>query len=228
MRLTEFEEIFSIKLPNSWQPFFQQELEKSYFPALLDKVLQQYQTKIIYPPVHQIWRSFTLTPFDRIRGVLLGQDPYHKAHQSCGLPFSIAQDQKITPSLRNIFKELQRSHGKTIPTHGCLDNWAKQGLFSVNTILTVEEGKPLSHARLGWQDFTDQLIIYISIQKEPVFFFLWGREAQKKASLIDADRHGLIYAPHPSPLSRQSFVGCNCFTQADSFLKKQGQTPLIW
>ncbi|MGL4524198.1 MAG: uracil-DNA glycosylase [Spirochaetia bacterium] len=228
MNLNEFEAIFNIKIPTSWRTFFCKELKNVEFISLIYQVIDLYEKKVIYPPKHMIWNAFILTPLEKIHGVLIGQDPYHGPRQACGLAFSLPCDQKITPSLRNILKEVARTTGAPIQPHGDISHWAKQGIFLINSFLTVEENLPLSHHKLGWEGFTDHLIAYISEKKHGLFFFLWGKEAQKKESIIYDNAHLILKTPHPSPLSRSAFVGCGCFSKANEFLICQKKAPINW
>lgn len=228
MTWQDFQRVFCVEIRGKWQDFFQQELVKPYFSNLIAQVLCQYQEKVVYPPQAQLWSAFVLTPFEELKGVLLGQDPYHGENQACGLAFSVPEGQKIPPSLRNILKELHRTHAKPIPSHGNLESWATQGLLLLNTVLTVESGQAFSHSNLGWQEFSDAVIRFINEHHVGVFFFLWGKEAQKKISFIKQPPHLTICSPHPSPLSRKKFIGCDCFKQADNFLTSQKRSPIIW
>lgn len=225
--LSEFQQEFHITLSPAWQEFFTQELQKPYFSALLHQVLQEYEEYTVYPPKDQLWRAFELTPFENLSGVLLGQDPYHGENQACGLSFSVPKGQKIPPSLKNVYKELQRTHNHIHSACGDL-SWAQQGVLLLNTILTVRQGQPLSHKNLGWQNFSDAAICFITEKHPGAFFFLWGSHAQKKEPLITSDQHMIIRANHPSPLSRAGFVGCGCFVQADEFLKNAGHKKIFW
>ncbi len=224
----EFQQEFGITLSPIWQEFFIQELQKPYFPTLLRQVLQEYKEYTVYPPKNQLWHAFVLTPFEKLTGVLLGQDPYHGENQACGLSFSIPKGQKIPPSLKNVYKELERTHHHIYAQDGDLSPWAQQGVLLLNSILTVRQGQPLSHKKLGWQNFSDAVISFINEKHPGAFFFLWGSHAQKKAILVTSDIHRIIKANHPSPLSRQGFVGCSCFIQADEFLKNSGQKKIFW
>jgi uracil-DNA glycosylase len=177
-------------------------------------------------------RALRLTPPDEVRVVVLGQDPYHGPGQAEGLAFSVAPGVKPPPSLRNIFQELQRDLGLTLPANGSLVRWAEQGVLLLNTCLTVEDGQPASHARRGWESLTDRLIERCSVSGQPKVFLLWGAHAQKKAALIDAGRHLLLFANHPSPLSARRgplpFIGCGHFSQANAWLAQQGVRPITW
>lgn len=188
------------------------------------------QGATIYPP--EPLRVLQLTPAERVRVVVLGQDPYHGPGQAEGLAFSVAPGVKPPPSLRNIFQELQRDLGLPAPLNGSLVRWAEQGVLLLNTCLTVEDGQPASHARQGWESLTDRLIEHCSASGQPKVFMLWGAHAQKKAALIDAKRHLLLFANHPSPLSARRaplpFIGCGHFGQANAWLARQGARPIDW
>ncbi|MDZ4284097.1 MAG: uracil-DNA glycosylase [Hydrogenophaga sp.] len=188
------------------------------------------QGAAIYPP--EPLRALQLTPSDEVRVVVLGQDPYHGPGQAEGLAFSVAPGVKPPPSLRNIFQELQRDLGLPPPANGSLVRWAQQGVLLLNTCLTVEEGQPASHAQQGWESLTDRLIEYCSASGQPKVFMLWGAHAQKKETLIDAGRHLLLFANHPSPLSARRapspFIGCGHFGQANAWLARQGARPIDW
>ncbi|MBA4215492.1 MAG: uracil-DNA glycosylase [Polaromonas sp.] len=202
--------------------------EGASLEAFLEKRRSQGAT--IYPP--EPLRALQLTPADRVRVVLLGQDPYHGPGQAEGLAFSVAPGVKPPPSLRNIFQELQRDLGLPAPADGSLVRWAQQGVLLLNTCLTVEDGQPASHARQGWESLTDRLIERCSVSGPPKVFLLWGTHAQKKADLIDAGRHLLLFANHPSPLSARRapspFIGCGHFSQTNAWLTRQGRSPIAW
>ncbi len=202
--------------------------EGASLKAFLEK--RRAQGATIYPP--EPLRALQLTPADQVRVVLLGQDPYHGPGQAEGLAFSVAPGVKPPPSLRNIFQELQRDLGLPSPADGSLVRWAKQGVLLLNTSLTVEDGQPASHAGRGWESLTDRLIERCSASGPPKVFLLWGAHAQKKANLIDAGRHLLLFANHPSPLSARRpplpFIGCGHFSQANAWLARQGRSPIAW
>jgi uracil-DNA glycosylase len=197
---------------------------------ILEKVLRaRNEGKIIYPPQDKILHALHMTPFHRVRVVILGQDPYHGPGQAEGLSFSVPVGIPLPPSLKNIFKEIRDDLGIPLPHHGHLASWAAQGVLLLNTILTVEEGKPASHAGHGWEQLTDKIIKKLSDEREQIIFLLWGKHAQQKASLIDTQKHILLQAPHPSPLSAyQGFFGCHHFSQVNELLIKKGSTPIDW
>ncbi len=185
--------------------------------------------KTVYPSNDNIFRALELTPFETVKVVILGQDPYHGAGQAHGLAFSVQRDVKIPPSLRNIYKELNDDIGMDIPDHGFLEGWAKQGVLLLNTTLTVEDGKPASHQGRGWEEFTDAIIAQVNDLKRPVVFMLWGAHAQKKSDMIDGQKHLILTASHPSPLSaHRGFLGCKHFSKANNYLKANGQTEINW
>lgn len=226
--MEEFSREFNISLSPMWQKLFAQESQKDYFALLIKEILKEYKENTVYPPKSQLWHAFILTPFENLKGVLLGQDPYHGENQACGLSFSVPKGQKIPPSLKNVYKELQRSHGKIHADEGDLTSWAQQGILLLNSVLTVRAGQPLSHKHLEWEKFTDAAIDFISQNHRGAFFFLWGRQAQKKSALITCPPHAIFTVNHPSPLSRQPFIGCNCFVQGDQFLENLGEKKISW
>mgnify|MGYP001198654509 FL=1 len=217
--------------PKSWESIINDERDKEYFQSVLAFVEQQRNSgKTIYPPQEQVFSAFDMTPFESVRVVILGQDPYHGAKQAHGLAFSVLPGVKIPPSLRNMYKELaQDIEGFEIPSHGYLDTWASQGVLMLNTVLTVEEAKAHSHAKCGWETFTDAIIAELNQRSEPIIFLLWGAHAQKKGQAIDADKHHVLVAPHPSPLSaRRGFFGCQHFSMTNELLSSINQQPIDW
>ncbi|OMO32977.1 uracil-DNA glycosylase [Vibrio sp. 10N.222.47.A9] len=217
--------------PKSWESIINDERDKEYFQNVLAFVEQQRNSgKTIYPPQEQVFSAFDMTPFESVRVVILGQDPYHGANQAHGLAFSVLPGVKIPPSLRNMYKELaQDIDGFEIPSHGYLDTWASQGVLMLNTVLTVEEAKAHSHAKCGWETFTDTIIAELNQRSEPIIFLLWGAHAQKKGQAIDADKHHVLTAPHPSPLSaHRGFFGCQHFSTTNKLLSSMDQQPIDW
>ncbi|MBO1518825.1 uracil-DNA glycosylase [Oceanisphaera pacifica] len=215
----------------TWQQLIEQEQQQSYLQQTLEFVEQQRAVgKTIYPPEQEVFSAFSLTPLDQVKVVILGQDPYHGPNQAHGLSFSVQLGVKIPPSLRNIYKELTTDiPGFIAPEHGCLTAWAEQGVLLINTVLTVEAGKAHSHAKLGWETFTDKVIATINEQCQGVVFLLWGSHAQKKGAKIDSLRHHILTAVHPSPLSAyRGFFGCKHFSQTNTLLAQQGKTPINW
>ncbi|MCB5225496.1 uracil-DNA glycosylase [Alishewanella sp. 16-MA] len=214
-----------------WADVLAAEKQQPYFLDLLAQVEQARASgKVIYPPSNEVFNAFKLTPLAQLKVVILGQDPYHGPNQAHGLAFSVRAGVKVPPSLRNIYKELALEYADFSATdQGCLQRWAEQGVLLLNTVLTVEANSPNSHQKLGWEMFTDFVIQQISAHSEQVVFLLWGSHAQKKARLIDAQRHHILTAPHPSPLSaHRGFFGCGHFLQTNSLLKAAGKTPINW
>lgn len=210
-----------------WTQQFAMEEQKPYYKALQKKVEQAYQTKTVYPPQNQIFTAFDLCPFEQVKVVILGQDPYHDEHQAHGLAFSVQKGCKIPPSLRNIFKELKNDINMDPPDHGDLSAWAKQGVLLLNTILTVEAHRPLSHKDFGWETFTDHIISLLNQDSRPKVFVLWGNSAQKKTSLITNPIHMIHCSSHPSPLSaRHSFFGSRVFSKINTFLMEHELQPI--
>lgn len=217
--------------PKTWESIINDERDKEYFQSVLAFVEQQRNSgKTIYPPQELVFNAFDMTPFESVRVVILGQDPYHGANQAHGLAFSVLPGVKIPPSLRNMYKELaQDIEGFEIPNHGYLDSWASQGVLMLNTVLTVEEAKAHSHAKCGWETFTDAIIAELNQRSEPIIFLLWGAHAQKKGQAIDSERHHVLTAPHPSPLSaRRGFFGCKHFSMTNKILSSIDQNPIDW
>lgn len=214
---------------NDWWPWLQNEWAQPYFQQLSTFIHEQYQTKEIYPPKHLVFSAFESCTYKDIRVVILGQDPYHEPHQAHGMCFSVCPGVEIPPSLKNIYAELQNEMGCKIPDNGYLMPWAKQGVFLLNTVMTVERGKANSHARRGWETFTDHVIARINEKQEPVVFLLWGRNARNKAGMIDQSRHLVLECAHPSPLSAyHGFFGCGHFSAANVFLKRNGRGEIDW
>ncbi|MDB3863973.1 uracil-DNA glycosylase [Alphaproteobacteria bacterium] len=221
----------TIQLHHSWLAHLKNEFQKDYMVTLKYKLQELKKNKIIfYPRGEQIFNAFNLTPFDKVKVVILGQDPYHGPNQAHGLCFSVPNSVKPPPSLVNIFKELQNDIGKIInPGNGNLEYWAKQGVFLLNTTLTVEQSKPLSHQNYGWGEFTDKVISVINNHLENIVFILWGAFAQSKKNLIDSDKHLILTAPHPSPLSaHRGFFGSKPFSQTNTFLQSKQIDKIKW
>lgn len=215
----------------TWQNLINSEKELTYLKDTLAYVANERQKgKIIYPPQEDVFNAFNYTELADIKVVILGQDPYHGPGQAHGLSFSVRPEIKTPPSLANMYKELEQDiTGFERPTHGYLLSWARQGVLLLNTVLTVEQGKAHSHAHLGWETFTDKIIAAINEHTEGVVFLLWGAHAQKKGKIIDAKRHHVLKASHPSPLSaHRGFLGCGHFSQTNELLKQQGHKPIDW
>lgn len=211
----------------TWQDFLREEKTKNYFQSLLKFLNERLQKAVIYPPKADWFKAITLTPYDDVKVVILGQDPYHQPHQAMGLSFSVPVGVKVPPSLRNIYQELHDDIGFKIPSHGDLSLWAKRGVLLLNTTLTVEDSKPMSHAKSGWEIFTNTIIEALNQKATPVVFMLWGRHAQSKEELIKNPQHLILKAPHPSPLSaHRGFLGCKHFSKANDYLKKHQLEPI--
>jgi uracil-DNA glycosylase len=219
-----------VKIEPSWKEILKSEFNKPYFQQIVHHIkTERSQKKIIYPAGNNIFNAFNTTPFDKVKVVILGQDPYHGIGQAHGLCFSVQNGVAPPPSLVNIFKELQEDIGINIPNHGNLTHWAEQGVFLLNASLTVRAGEPMSHSKIGWAEFTDMVIKKISDAKEHVVFILWGKFAQEKRGLIDESKHLVLRSAHPSPLSANSgFFGCRHFSKANAFLMKHGLDPIDW
>ncbi|QIZ77531.1 uracil-DNA glycosylase [Ferrimonas lipolytica] len=216
---------------SQWQPLMLQQQQQPYYQQMMAQIeLWRQQGQVIYPPQQQIFAAFEHTPLAKVKVVILGQDPYHGAGQAHGLSFSVEPGIKVPPSLVNIYKELaQDIDGFTIPSHGDLRHWAEQGVLLLNTVLTVEQGKAHSHAKIGWEQFTDEVIRNLASEREGLVFMLWGSHAQKKGKGIDRTRHTVLVGPHPSPLSAyRGFFGCGHFSQANRQLLAQGQSAINW
>lgn len=215
-------------MDKSWVKIINSEDIKDKFDIVMSKVDKLYTEKDIYPQYENIFRALSLTPFDSVKVVIIGQDPYHGEGEANGLAFSLNEDVKITPSLRNIFKELQNDLN-IVRNNKDLSSWAEQGVLLLNSILTVEKDKPLSHKNIGWEDITDNIIKYISDNKKNVVFILWGNNAQKKEKLIDLNKHLVIKSAHPSPLSAsRGFFGSKPFSKTNNYLKKNNQSVIDW
>jgi uracil-DNA glycosylase len=215
--------------PASWCPILGNQLRQPYFQALTQFIDAERREHTVYPPKADVFNAFALTPFDALKVVILGQDPYHDEGQAHGLAFSVRPGVKPPPSLRNIFKELQSDIGCAKPANGNLEPWAKQGVLLLNTVLTVRAHEPHSHRGQGWERFTDAAIAAIGARSDPVVFVLWGAPAQKKTPLIDPARHTILKAPHPSPLSAHSgFFGSKPFSAVNAALSRAGRDPIDW
>jgi uracil-DNA glycosylase len=220
----------AVNIDPSWREVLANEFKQDYFAAIKQFIVNEKQKgKRIYPPGSMIFNAFDLTPFDRVKVVLLGQDPYHGVGQAHGLCFSVQHGVKPPPSLGNIYKEIKTDLGLDIPAHGCLEAWARQGVLMLNAVLTVNESEPASHKNAGWENFTDAVIRTISVQKEHVVFILWGKFAQNKEVLIDKTKHLLIKSAHPSPFSADAgFFGSKPFSKTNQYLRENGQEEIDW
>ncbi|QLF92247.1 uracil-DNA glycosylase [Pseudomonas sp. ABC1] len=219
-----------IKLDASWKEALHEEFQQPYMQALKDFLVREKQAgKVIYPPGPKIFSALDSTPLDRVKVVILGQDPYHGPGQAHGLCFSVQPGVPAPPSLQNIYKELKRDLNLEIPNHGYLQHWADQGVLLLNTSLTVERAQAGSHAKIGWQTFTDRIIQVVSERCPHLVFILWGSHAQSKSHLIDPTRHLLLKSVHPSPLSaHRGFIGNGHFSRANQFLQQHGMEPIDW
>lgn len=218
------------RLPPTWQPYLADELAQPYFQDLMAFVRQAYATHTVYPPADQMFAAFAAAPFEQVKVVILGQDPYHGKNQANGLAFSVNDGVALPPSLKNIFRELQQDLGIAPPTSGNLMRWAEQGVLLLNVTLTVEQKTPRSHQNKGWERFTDAVIRRLAQQRRPLVFLLWGASAQKKGALIDRQAgHLVLEAAHPSPYSASNgFFGCRHFSQTNAFLEAHGLPPIQW
>lgn len=219
----------NVRIDDTWREVLQPEFDKPYFELLTSFVRHEYQTKQCFPPARLIFNAFDSCPFDRVRVVIIGQDPYHDVGQAHGLCFSVNDGVAIPPSLENIYKELHRDLGIAIPTSGNLQRWANQGVLLLNATLTVEAHKAGSHQNKGWEELTDAAIRALNEKREHIVFMLWGSYAQRKGQFIDRKKHLVLTAPHPSPLSAyRGFIGCGHFSAANNYLIKHGLTPINW
>lgn len=216
-------------IQNDWLDVLKEEFRQPYYKKLFQTVNEEYRTRQIFPPADDIFNAFHLTPLHEVKVVILGQDPYHGEGQAHGLCFSVRPGVDIPPSLVNIYQELHDDLGCTIPNHGCLTKWAKQGVLLLNTVLTVRAHQANSHKGIGWEEFTDAAIRKLNEQDRPIVFMLWGRPAQAKKSMLHNPKHLILEAPHPSPLSAyRGFFGSRPFSQANRFLEAQGVEPVDW
>ena len=216
-------------ITGGWEAALRGEFRKPYYRSLYEKVRQEYETRTVYPPAEDLFQAFALTPLEQVKVVILGQDPYHEPGQAHGLCFSVRPGVEMPPSLVNIFQELKEDLGCAPPESGYLEKWARQGVFLLNTVLTVQAHQAASHRGLGWEQFTDAAIRALNAQDRPLVFMLWGRHAGEKSRLLDNPRHLVLTAPHPSPLSAyRGFFGCRHFSRCNEFLAAQGETPIDW
>ncbi|HZV71758.1 MAG TPA: uracil-DNA glycosylase [Saprospiraceae bacterium] len=219
----------NIQIDSSWLEHLSGEFAKPYFAQIKQFLIaEKANGKTIYPPGPLIFNAFNKTPFDKAKVVILGQDPYHGPGQAMGLCFSVPRNIAVPASLKNIFKELHRDLGFTVPGHGDLNAWAEQGVFLLNTILTVEQNSAASHSKIGWQIFTDEVIKILSRERQGLIFLLWGNYARTKKELIDQSKHTILEAAHPSPLARDAFSGCSHFSRTNLILTKRGEEPINW
>ena len=218
-----------VRIEDSWKQRLQPEFNKPYFEKLVAFVKQEYARYTVYPPGHLLFYAFDTCPFDKVKVVIIGQDPYHEPGQYYGLCFSVLDEVPFPPSLVNIFKEIQNDLGKPVPRSGRLERWSNQGVLLINSILTVRAHQAGSHQGKGWEEFTDAVIKRINDEKENVVFMLWGAYAQKKGAFIDRTRHCVLTAPHPSPLSAdRGFFGCKHFSKANEDFRSKGLPEIDW
>lgn len=218
-----------VRIEESWRRVLQPEFDKPYFELLTSFVRQAYKEKQCFPPAKLIFNAFDSCPFDKVRVVIIGQDPYHDVGQAQGLCFSVPDGIAVPPSLQNIYKELQSDLGITPPQSGNLQRWAEQGVLLLNATLTVEAHRPGSHQNKGWEELTDAAIAALNSQREHLVFMLWGAYAKRKGQVIDTRKHLVLTAPHPSPLSAyQGFFGCKHFSKANDYLVRNGLPPINW
>ena len=214
---------------NDWDEVLKGEFDKEYYQILRGFLKHEYSTETIYPPMYDIFNAFKATAYEDVKVVIIGQDPYHRPNQAHGMCFSVKEGMPIPASLKNIYSEIKDDLGIPMPRSGCLKHWAEQGVLLLNTILTVREGKPLSHKGYGWETFTDDVMIKLNEKKEPIIFLLWGTPAKKKGMLITNPIHRKLCAAHPSPLSAHyGFFGCRHFSEANRLLIEAGKTPIDW
>ena len=217
-----------VKIGNDWDEVLQGEFDKEYYQKLRSFLVQEYRTNTIYPNMHDIFNALKFTPYGKVRAVILGQDPYHGPGQAHGLCFSVQRGVPTPPSLVNIYKELQTDLGIAPAGHGCLTDWAQQGVLLLNTALTVRAGQANSHRGQGWEIFTDRVIELLNLRQEPMVFLLWGANAKSKKALVTNPNHLVLTAPHPSPLSAHNgFFGCRHFSQCNEFLAPHSG-PINW
>ena len=218
-----------VKIEQSWKNALAAEFGKPYFESLVRFLHEEKAAgKRIFPPGSQIFRAFDLTPVSQVKVVILGQDPYHGYGQAHGLSFSVPDNIPAPPSLKNIFKEIESDLGVRMSGYPNLEKWARQGVLLLNAVLTVRSGEAASHSKIGWEEFTDAVIRYISDNCDGVVFMLWGNFARSKRDLIDRSRHYILEAAHPSPLARGAFFGCRHFSQANNILASRGHQPIDW
>lgn len=212
-----------------WNDILSKEIVKPYYKELYNFVQKEYEKNTVYPPKDKLLNALSLTPFDDIKCVILGQDPYHGYNQAMGLAFSVPYGVEIPPSLQNIYKEIQSEFNYKMSDDGNLTKWAKQGVLLLNSVLTVQAGKPASHQGKGWETYTDAILKAVNKKKEPVVYFLWGSFAKSKKALLNNPNHLILEAPHPSPLSAyRGFFGCNHFKKCNEYLTANGVKPIDW
>lgn len=218
-----------VHIGNDWDQILDGEFEKEYYQKLRKFIAYEYRTQTVYPDMYDIFNALKYTPYQKVKVVILGQDPYHGPNQAHGLCFSVKKGITPPPSLQNIFQELHHDLGCTIPNHGELTKWTKEGVLLLNTVLTVRRGQANSHSGKGWEILTDEIISKLNARKEPIVFLLWGKNAKAKTALIQNPQHLILSCSHPSPYSADyGFFGCRHFSKANAFLKEHGKTPIDW
>lgn len=218
-----------VRIDPSWKARLQDEFDKPYFKTLTDFVRAEYSQTAVYPPARYIFNAFDLCPFDKVKVVIIGQDPYHEPGQAHGLCFSVTDGTQFPPSLQNIFKEISSDLGKPMPQSGDLSRWARQGVLLLNATLTVRAGQAGSHQNMGWETFTDAVVHKLAAERENLVFILWGSYAKRKCDFIDRGRHLVLYSAHPSPLSAyRGFFGNHHFSQTNAWLTQHGLQPIDW
>ncbi|WP_298101700.1 uracil-DNA glycosylase [uncultured Campylobacter sp.] len=217
-----------VRIENGWKEALREEFLSEYFAKIKENLLAAKAREIVYPPGNLIFNAFNLTPFERVRAVILGQDPYHGAHQAMGLSFSVPHGVRIPPSLVNIYKEIKSDLGISEPASGDLSYWAKQGVLLLNASLSVGANRANSHSGFGWQIFTDAVIKILSARRQNLVFMLWGNFAKAKSALIDAQKHLILTAAHPSPLAGGAFFGCRHFSRCNEYLRAHGLGEIDW
>lgn len=219
----------TLTLPKNWNLLLEKETKKNYFKELTNFLNEEYKTQTIFPEKKNLFTAFEATPFDKVQVVILGQDPYHGENQAHGLSFSVLPGEKIPPSLKNMYKELESDLNIPVPNTGYLLPWAEQGIFLLNTVLTVRKGIAHSHKGKGWEIFTDAVIECLNQREDPIIFVLWGKPASQKKKMIDTSKHFIIEAPHPSPLSSyRGFFGSKPYSTINQLLKNQDKAPINW
>lgn len=217
-----------VKIEDSWKSALRQEFKTDYWKELTDFVRNEYQKKTVYPPPGKIFRAFDLAPLDKVKVVIVGQDPYHGPHQANGLCFAVEEGIRLPPSLKNIFKEIHDDLGIDPLPSGDLSRWASQGVFMLNAVLTVAAGSPASHAGLGWEKFTDAAIKALNEKRQGIVYMLWGKYAQNKGEVIDREKNLVLTSAHPSPYSATMFFGNHHFSKCNEYLKAKGLEPIDW
>ena len=218
-----------LQVDKSWDSVLGEQLQSDYFKELLEFLREEYEQQTIFPERENIFRALNETPYDKVKAVIIGQDPYHGEGQAQGLSFSVHPGVKLPPSLRNIYMELQDDINCPLPENGSLVKWAKEGVLLLNTVLTVRKGEPASHAKKGWEMFTDEIIKKLDQKHQPIVFILWGKHAQQKKQLIDSSKHFVIESAHPSPFSaRKGFFGSKPFSKTNEYLRNQNIKEIDW